>query len=408
METKRITKLKDSLLFLLPRRVIKKEHLSKKDVKSIKASLLESVSYIFMVVAFLLLIVFVFLYFYMSVTAEGEFIEYYGVPAIIGLTIGFSGTFISLTLFLIAKAINKDKVGTILSRIGADILFASISLYMLLCIYGDAVQGFTSQSKAISASIIYIAVIMIIQCPYWIDAITLNSLTGISLVVLAFHLKIHYNFQGEFYYAVVGLLYPLFAHVISALLFYVQSRHYRDTLEKERLTNTAYYDSLTHCKNRYALDEFVTETFNLNHQNILMIIFDIDDFKLYNDKFSHLVGDYCLKSIAEAIRKEFPSPNLDFFRFGGEEFLLFFELRNPNDARIVIEQVRKAVKNLKIKAPEGAPSQYVTISLGGLLIGKIDEDFKFERALNEVDHYLYHAKDTGKDISCLNGIIIHN
>ena len=68
-------------------------------------------------------------------------------------------------------------------------------------------------------------------------------------------------------------------------------------------------------------------------------MFDIDNFKEYNDQFSHLSGDYCLKSICDGIRKTFPSPSLDFFRYGGEEFLLFLELSNEEDPRYVIEKV---------------------------------------------------------------------
>ena len=137
-----------------------------------------------------------------------------------------------------------------------------------------------------------------------------------------------------------------------------------------------------------------------------MILFDIDDFKLYNDQYSHLGGDYCLKSICDAIRQEFPSPSLDFFRYGGEEFLLFFELRNPEDAPHVLEKVRQAISKLDIVAPNGAPKKMVTISLGGLLIKEIDI-FNFEEEMKIVDAYLYKAKRSGKDVACYNNTIIN-
>jgi diguanylate cyclase (GGDEF)-like protein len=138
---------------------------------------------------------------------------------------------------------------------------------------------------------------------------------------------------------------------------------------------------------------------------LLIIMFDIDNFKLYNDQFSHPGGDYCLKTIAEAIRKEFPAPGLDFFRYGGEEFLLFFELNDPNDAPKYVEQTRKAIKELKLEAPKGAPKDMVTISVGGLLLNNV-HGFSFEEQMKLVDSYLYTAKANGKDVCVFDGSVI--
>ena len=179
-------------------------------------------------------------------------------------------------------------------------------------------------------------------------------------------------------------------------------------LRNERLYNTAIYDELTQCKNRYALREFL----KANHKrweskqvNILLIMFDIDNFKEYNDQFSHPGGDYCLRSVADAVRKEFQSPNLDFFRYGGEEFLLFLEIRNVKDAKKLILQVRNSIKGLNIEAPEGAPKEVVTISVGGTVI-VTPTDFNFDEYIRVVDKYLYKAKGAGKDVCCLDDKIV--
>ena len=41
------------------------------------------------------------------------------------------------------------------------------------------------------------------------------------------------------------------------------------------------------------------------------MMFDIDDFKLYNDQFSHIGGDYCLRAIADSIKTAYPSIYID-------------------------------------------------------------------------------------------------
>ena len=193
-----------------------------------------------------------------------------------------------------------------------------------------------------------------------------------------------------------------------SILFFAETQKYCEELRNEELYNTALYDELTHCKNRHALKEFLEENaerWGNKNTHILLIMFDIDNFKLYNDTFSHPGGDYCLKTIAEAIRKEFPSPSLDFFRYGGEEFLLFFELNNPKEAAMIMEQVRTAVKNLNIVAPNGAPNQMVTISVGGTVI-ETRSFISFDESLKVVDSYLYQAKNSGKDICVIDGELV--
>ena len=138
---------------------------------------------------------------------------------------------------------------------------------------------------------------------------------------------------------------------------------------------------------------------------VLMIMFDIDDFKKYNDQFTHLGGDYCLKTISDAVRREFPSPSLDFFRFGGEEFILFFEIKDEKQAVAIMNQVKTAISSLSIAAPNGAPKEMVTISVGGNIMTNL-KSFNFEKELKTVDTYLYRAKASGKDVCCLNGNII--
>ena len=199
------------------------------------------------------------------------------------------------------------------------------------------------------------------------------------------------------------------AYVIVSILFYAESQKYCEELRNEVLNNTAMYDELTHCKNRHALREFLVENaerWDNKDVKLLFIMFDIDNFKLYNDQFSHPGGDYCLKTIAEAIRKEFPAPGLDFFRYGGEEFILFFELESVDQAPEMMERVRNAVKGMNIVAPKGAPEDVVTISVGGTVV-ETEKYFSFEESLKTVDEYLYQAKKSGKDVCVFDGKEIH-
>lgn len=206
----------------------------------------------------------------------------------------------------------------------------------------------------------------------------------------------------------IALAYPIACYLIISILFYAESLRYCEVLRNEALNNKAMYDELTHCKNRYSLNNYLEESkkrWSSKETNLLMIMFDIDNFKLYNDQYSHIGGDYCLKSVCDAIRKEFPTPDLDFYRFGGEEFLLFFEAETKEDAAKIMKNVRECISNLGINSAKGAPKDVVTISVGGLYL-KATATFNYEENLALVDKFLYEAKANGKDVCVLNGDFI--
>lgn len=398
-----------SAYYLSPRKVIKDKQLSKKDVRTIKDNIATSMTLFHLIIAIFMYVLSFVVMMFMSVSSNWKQIETYGLTSVIAQVILMSCSLASIILIIVSYFIKKEQISIILNRISTIILFVGVTTQMILGIYTDAQMGFTSQPEILSASIVLVAVLMLIQPSYWTDAFILNILTAISLIVITIICAISFKMDGIFYYIVIALAYPIVTFAINNLLFYVECKNYEENIENERLTNKAYYDNLTLCKNRHALKLFLDENSSKwerkENLNLLIVLFDIDNFKEYNDKFSHLGGDYCLKSIAEGVRKAFPSPSLDFFRYGGEEFLLFFELENKEDAKATMEKIRKSIEGLNIEAPEGAPQKIVTISVGGTLIRSV-KHFSFEEQMSTVDKYLYEAKNSGKDVSCLDGKLI--
>ena len=398
-----------SAYYLSPLKVIKDKQLSKKDVRTIKDNIATSMTLFHLIIAIFMYVLSFVVMMFMSVSSNWKQIETYGPTSVIAQVILMSCSLASIILIIVSYFIKKEQISIILNRISTIILFVGVTTQMILGIYADAQMGFTSQPEILSASIVLVAVLMLIQPSYWTDAIILNILTAISLTTITIICAISFKMDGIFYYIVIALAYPIVTFAINNLLFYVECKNYEENIENERLTNKAYYDNLTLCKNRHALKLFLDENSSKwerkENLNLLIVLFDIDNFKEYNDKFSHLGGDYCLKSIAEGIRKAFPSPSLDFFRYGGEEFLLFFELENEEDAKATMEKIRKSIEELNIEAPKGAPQKVVTISVGGTLIRSV-KHFSFEEQMSTVDKYLYEAKNSGKDVSCLDGKLI--
>ena len=406
---KKKTSLREALSFLFPSYTIRKNHFQKKDISNIFNNLTVSFSYVYLIVSMILVVLMSSLFIYMQIDSKGQFVEKFGVMGLVGILILIGGALITIVLVVISKITKNQKLALILSRISGDFLYLCTSSYLLCCIFADAERGFTTNSETLSASIVFIAVLLLIQSMQWIDALILDLGTSTGIVAVTFYCSRVYNMKAIHYYGLISLLYPFAAYLIIALLFFAESQRYKELLENERLHNRAYYDSLTLCKNRYALAEFLKQNKdrweNKDNSNLLIVLFDIDDFRLYNNQFSHLGGDYCLKSMCDAIRREFVSPDLDFFRYGGEEFLLFFELKDQKEAPEYLRRVRKAINSLDIEAPKGAPKDIVTISIGGLFLHSV-ETFEFEHEMKIVDDYLYKAKASGKDVVCYNGSIM--
>ncbi|HHN63735.1 MAG TPA: diguanylate cyclase [Nitrospirae bacterium] len=115
-----------------------------------------------------------------------------------------------------------------------------------------------------------------------------------------------------------------------------------------------------------------------------LIMFDIDDFKLYNDTFGHQAGDRLLSQIGSIALKELRSTDLAF-RYGGEEFLIILPETKIKDALVVAERLRRTIKTMT----------RVTISLG---VSSYNDDVSEpEQILNQADSALYLAKRSGKD-----------
>ncbi len=128
-----------------------------------------------------------------------------------------------------------------------------------------------------------------------------------------------------------------------------------------------------------------------------VIMFDVDDFKLYNDTYGHQKGDYVLISIANAM-KSFLRKSDEVFRWGGEEFVVILPEQSVSDAIIVAEHLRDAVQKLAIEHSESA-AKVVTISCG--VSSNHGNVLTWESVLKNADDALYRSKVFGKNTVCL-------
>ncbi|MCX5707941.1 MAG: GGDEF domain-containing protein, partial [Candidatus Omnitrophica bacterium] len=127
--------------------------------------------------------------------------------------------------------------------------------------------------------------------------------------------------------------------------------------------------------------------------NLSLIIFDIDGFKNYNDRYGHLEGDRVLKNVAQEIRKSVRQVDI-ICRYGGDEFVVILPSTHTKGAKFVAEKVRNSVATLDLLNVENHKVIRVTLSGG---VAEFKEGMSKEELINLADRALYSAKSEGKN-----------
>jgi len=138
-----------------------------------------------------------------------------------------------------------------------------------------------------------------------------------------------------------------------------------------------------------------------NPQPLSLIIMDIDDFKRYNDTYSHLEGDYVLKSLGGVLRPQLRSTDL-FARYGGEEFALILPNTDTKEAIYVYDRAVYRFMEKEFK-PEKGIKERITFSAGLATLDleldsmdKLREHITSEVMIRAADKGLYDVKQHGK------------
>ena len=123
-----------------------------------------------------------------------------------------------------------------------------------------------------------------------------------------------------------------------------------------------------------------------------LAVLDIDDFKVVNDKFGHVVGDKVLKKIAEVMKQSVRSTDI-VGRYGGEEFIIIFPATDLSGAEIVIKRLFENIRNINWKETIGLEIR-VTLSAGLTIY---EYGMTPTELIEKADELLYKAKNSGKN-----------
>lgn len=140
------------------------------------------------------------------------------------------------------------------------------------------------------------------------------------------------------------------------------------------------------------LEYYFGHTSEKDHTHALAI-FDLDYFKLVNDKHGHQMGDKVLIHFAKFISNHIRNTDI-FARYGGEEFILLFPHTTSKEAWIKLNRLREEYSKQPITIDDIVIKQ--TFS-GGIISNKDILSNNPVKLLNLADLALYEAKKSGRN-----------
>ncbi|MFC1762706.1 GGDEF domain-containing protein [Planctomycetota bacterium] len=190
----------------------------------------------------------------------------------------------------------------------------------------------------------------------------------------------------------------------------------RDILETRirQLERLATEDDLTGLKNRRYVWEFarqILEHAERQDGRVTLLVYDIDNFKHYNDRFGHATGDRILKEAAKLMRQCCRTHDV-VGRIGGDEFAVIFwddphiseadggerrtaQVQHPREAVFIAQRFQAALKKSEqqVLGPRGEG----VLTISGGLASFPEDGTTIELLFEKADNALLKAKRSGKD-----------
>lgn len=237
------------------------------------------------------------------------------------------------------------------------------------------------------ASTVFVAVVYVLSFSF-------GSSRGLTTSVLA--LSDHLVLSGLSLLANYGINVRARAGFLQALV--IEDDRSRLEEANKTLERWATTDPLTGLYNRRYFGHYINDTYSRLKRlgkSLSVLFMDVDFFKRYNDHYGHLEGDTCLRELAQGIKDVIRDGEI-CARYGGEEFVVLLEDAGEDQAKIVAQRIRSAVRKLALPHASSDAASRVTLSIG-IASGVPDEGCTVEALLRAADDALYRAKSMGRD-----------
>ena len=252
--------------------------------------------------------------------------------------------------------------------------------------------GFAIFSTKTESSLFFETVLIMLamsSLPYWrrIRGYVVILTSIIPLWVAIVRYQIHVTWYDRYniviFYILCLVIMTLRRHWMEQSFWLMHRTELKNrALEKESRT-----DELTGLGNRTGLREDFP---SFAGEQVIIIMMDLDNFKLYNDRYGHRFGDQVLQKTGQYIRKVFQPLGGKCYRYGGDEFLIVLQDVSIPLLDKELELLRTGYMSL---FSDGQPH---TLSIG-YSYGRVENEFMLRVALSLADENLYASKAAGKN-----------
>jgi two-component system cell cycle response regulator len=175
-------------------------------------------------------------------------------------------------------------------------------------------------------------------------------------------------------------------HIVKQSLEKYKTLKEKEKLEEEvrRLSIT---DDLTGLYNhRHFFKTLGAELTRLKRQktSLSLLMFDLDNFKKYNDLYGHLEGDKVLKNMGDIVKHSIRYNVDSGYRYGGDEFAVLLIGASLDQALAIAERIRSSIEQAKY--------QNITVSIG---LSEYRDPLDIEGFVKSADDAMYTAKHSG-------------
>lgn len=165
------------------------------------------------------------------------------------------------------------------------------------------------------------------------------------------------------------------------------------TEQNKILQDIARKDGLTDLLNRRYMEELLNQTDTREEKGFFLLL-DLDNFKLVNDTFGHVVGDEVLIRFAGVLKEEIDKEG-SVCRLGGDEFAIYIPKEYEKEALKKI--VRRMIAVIEFEVNElllESCGFKVSVSIG--IAEKPENGNSFMELYAAADKALYYVKQNGK------------
>ena len=202
---------------------------------------------------------------------------------------------------------------------------------------------------------------------------------------------------------IVGMLIVFEIYMFVVRVIEQQMSKYMHAFDDLQLK--ANYDALTGVRNRANLVKLSKEAYEKysveTNKQLTVVMFDIDRFKNFNDKYGHEIGDEVLRHVAHIVERELhmDGSHGKLFRYGGEEFVILMPEAGSSSCTKIINNINDTLIEMPLFMKDIRLD--VTLCFGVTTLRPTDRSF--EEIFKRVDQYLYESKNNGRNKMTVEG-----